>query len=275
MNTKGELKKNGFLTIKKLVPKKKCEEVLKNTFTLLCRFSKVPEKLKKSKKPWKEKLFHECMQKLRTENPEAFGAMYDSATSSIALNNLFTDANLTKKIASLLDTKPESFSLSGLIQRMDPPNDSRNLYDWHQERSYYPQNRDGLNGIVVWIPLMDISLNSGALVVAKGSHKKGYVKSSAKKDTELHSTQYKIPSEIVDKYESVMKAISAGDALLMYMTTMHKSSNNESDKFRFVAIGRYHNETTDDFIPFRNTNKYNEYVKNILEKNGEDVSDII
>lgn len=270
-----ELKTNGFVTVRGLVPAKKCEAVLKSTFGLLCRFAEIPEEFKRQEKPWKNPKFHSYMQKLRDSNPETFGAMYDAALSNVMLANLLTDTKVIETVGSLLNVPAESLSLSGHIERMDPPTtDTRNLYNWHQERSYYPQNRDGLNGLAIWIPLMDVDLDGGTLIVGKGSHTQGFIKVSPQRETPLHSTQYQVPDEIANKYEQVTFPVQAGDALIMYMTTIHKSSMNKSNRFRFVVIGRYHIATADDFTPYRYTYTSNKYVKNLLEKRGDDVSDL-
>ena len=51
---------------------------------------------------------------------------------------------------------------------MEAPSDSRNLYDWHQDQSYYPQNEgNGEKGLVVWVPLLRLtSIQAGALTTA-------------------------------------------------------------------------------------------------------------
>ena len=45
--------------------------------------------------------------------------------------------------------KYSPIGVSGTMLRLDPPNDRRNLYDWHQDHSYYRQNKSGKNGLVI------------------------------------------------------------------------------------------------------------------------------
>ena len=271
---KKELEENGVVFFPKLVSEEKCDAVLKNTFSLLSHYASVPEELNKMDKPWEHDLFHETMKKLREGDPELFGALYDSAQGSVSLDNLLTDESITKVAADLLGITVFSLSSSGHIQRMDQPKDARNLYGWHQERSYYPQNRDGRNGLAIWIPLIDVPLNGGALVVAKGSHKAGYLKQDPKQESELHSTQHTVPDEIVKKYDEVLLPTKKGDAIITYMTTMHKSSVNKTSRFRFNVIGRYHNAIAPDFVPYRYTYTHNKRIKDDLKEKGLDVSDL-
>ena len=56
---------------------------------------------------------------------------------------------------------------------MDPPTDDRNSLDWHQEASYYKQNLDPSHGIVAWIPLHDVRIAHGPVMVCPGSHREG------------------------------------------------------------------------------------------------------
>ena len=59
---------------------------------------------------------------------------------------------------------------------MDLPHDKLHYVDWHQDRSYFPQNRDGLHGLVCWIPLTDITEEMGAIHISPKSHLAGNLK---------------------------------------------------------------------------------------------------
>ena len=97
-------------------------------------------------------------------------------------------------------------------------------------------NEDG-NGIVVWIALSKISNSIGPLHALKGSHKEGFINPSTIKKKN-HSTQHKIPKQIIDKYKSNLKVfnLNPGDAIFMNMNTFHKSGKNKSNKFRLSIV---------------------------------------
>ena len=58
---------------------------------------------------------------------------------------------------------------------MDAPLDTRNALRWHQERSFFLMNDDGLRGIVAWVPLTDVPPELGPLWVCPRSHTAGFV----------------------------------------------------------------------------------------------------
>ena len=60
----------------------------------------------------------------------------------------------------------------------------------------------------------------------------------------------------------------------MYMTTCHKSGDNETNKFRFSAIGRYHATTSDDFAPFRYNYNFNRYAIEKIKQKEDIISKI-
>jgi len=273
MNAHDELKKKGFVVIPNLVSQAQCDRVLENTCALLRHYADSP--VLSAEKPWLNQEFHDYLGTLRKADPKLFGAIYDSASASVALTGLLVNDEVNQTVAELLDVIPAWLTSSGYIQRMDAPEDTRNLYDYHQDRPYYPQNRNGENAVVVWIPLMDVPLDGGALTTLEGSHVEGYLKTKGEQPTEFHSTQYHIPDEIIAKYKPASIPTKAGDGLFMYMTTIHKSGLNHTNLFRFVAIARYHNAVADDFVPYRVQYKFNKLLTERLAERGEDVSDLL
>ena len=78
----------------------------------------------------------------------------------------------------------------------------------------------------------------------------------------------------MDSKEEVSMPVHAGDAVFIDMLIFHKSGLNVSNRFRFTAITRFHDASRDDFIPFLSIERYNGYVKKLLEETGEDCSDV-
>jgi ectoine hydroxylase-related dioxygenase (phytanoyl-CoA dioxygenase family) len=158
--------------------------------------------------------------------------------------------------------------------RLDVPNDKRNTLDWHQERSFFPQNRNGLNGLVCWIPLTDITEEMGPMHISPRSHAEEQLKLSNKtKKNSSYTTQIPVPEEFVSKYEDLIVRANAGDVVFFNMLLFHRSGQNISNKVRFATQGRFHTSTADDFIPFDLINYYNPFVKRKLERKY-DCSDI-
>ena len=266
--------KNGFAIVKNIVPAQRINSLLENIFNLFCKYSTDYQDLKNIERPWNTELFHKKLIELRQKDPESFGAIYDSLKTSLTLTQLVTDNKVVDFVAKFLKIKPSDLSISEPMCRLDVPNDKRNTLDWHQERSFFPQNRNGLNGLVCWIPLTDITEEMGPMHISPRSHAEGQLKLSNKtKKNVSYTTQIPVPEEFVSKYEDLVVRANAGDAVFFNMLLFHRSGQNISNKVRFATQGRFHTSTADDFIPFDLINYYNPFVKRKLERKY-DCSDI-
>ena len=266
--------KNGFAIVKNIVPAQRINSLLENIFNLFCKYSTDYQELKNMEKPWNTELFHKKLIEFRQKDPESFGAIYDSLKTSLTLTQLITDNKVVDFVAKFLKIKPSDLSISEPMCRLDVPNDKRNTLDWHQERSFFPQNRNGLNGLVCWIPLTDITEEMGPMHISPRSHAEGQLKLSNKtKKNVSYTTQIPVPEEFVSKYEDLAVRANAGDAVFFNMLLFHRSGQNISNKVRLATQGRFHTSTADDFIPFDLINYYNPFIKQKLEKKY-DCSDI-
>ena len=80
--------------------------------------------------------------------------------------------NRLDKIASNFLNVPKNYlSVRTFALRMDVPNDSRNLYGWHQDSSYDKYNISGTNGVVLWIPLVSTNAKNCSLIITGPTHK--------------------------------------------------------------------------------------------------------
>lgn len=265
---------NGFAILQNIVPISRINALLENIYNLYKKYSNDTE-LDNIEIPWDNKLFHEKLIKFRQTEPKLFGAIYDSLKTSLTLTQLVSDDSIVKNIAEFLNVSPSDISISEPMCRLDVPNDKRNALEWHQERSFFPQNRDGKNGLVCWIPLMDVTEKMGAIHVSPKSHNDGLIKTFTKqKDNPSQTTQITVPDENVKKYDELVVPVNAGDSVFFNMLLFHRSGNNLSNNVRIAVQGRYHISTADDFIPFELNNYYNPDIKQKLIKKNYDCSDI-
>ena len=140
--------KDGYVIMKNIIPISRINSVLESVFKQYCKYSDNEEDFESFDEPWNTKLFHQKLISFRKSNPELFGAIYDTLKTNLALMNLVSDDNVTNCVSKLFDMKPSDFSVSDQMVRLDVPEDVRNIHGWHQERSFFPQNRSGLNGLV-------------------------------------------------------------------------------------------------------------------------------
>ena len=265
---------NGYVIVKDIIQKRRLDSLLENIFKLYCKYSDDYDGFEEKDRPWETLLFHEKLIELRKNKPDEFGAIYDSLKTSLSLTQLVSDDKVVDKISNLLKTKPSDLSISEPMCRLDVPDDKRNVLNWHQERSFFPQNRDGMNGLVCWIPLTNVTEEMGAIHISPKSHLEGQLKlSSNQKENSSYTTQIPVPEEFIKKYDDIIVPINAGDAVFFNMLLFHRSGQNVSNKIRFAVQSRFHTATSDDFIPFDLINYYNPYIKQKLEKKF-DCSDI-
>jgi phytanoyl-CoA hydroxylase len=267
--------KDGFLIVKNLIPIKRVNAVLESVFKMYNKYSEKNDDFKSMEEPWNTELFHQKLIELRKNDPESFGAIYDSLKNNISLIQLVLDDNVIDYVSQFLRKKPSAISMSDTVVRLDPPGDTRNIHGWHQDRLYFPQNRDGNNGLVCWAPLNKATIENGAIHVRMGSHEEGLMKlKPEKKKDASHTTKFIIPKDIVDKYKDITVELNPGDAVFFNMLTFHRSGENVSNGLRFSIQCRYHTATADDYIPFELINYYNPFIKEKLLQNNYDCSDI-
>ena len=267
--------KDGYVIMKNIIPISRINAVLESVFKQYCKYSDNEEGFESFDEPWNTELFHQKLISFRKSNPELFGAIYDTLKTNLALMNLVSDDNVTNFVSKLFGVKPSDFSVSDQMVRLDVPEDARNIHGWHQERSFFPQNRSGLNGLVCWIPLNKATKENGAIHICVGSLKEGLL--STKREGKMdgsYTTQISVPEDYVKKYEDIMVETNVGDAVFFNMLLFHRSGKNISNELRFTIQSRYHVSTADDFIPYEFINYYNPFIKQKLLENNFDCSDI-
>ena len=266
--------KNGYSVLRNIVPHGRIDALLENIYKLYRKYSTDYE-LDESENPWKSEMFHKKLIEFRKKDPKLFGAIYDSLKTSLTLTQLVSDDKIVDNIAKFLNVEPSDVSISEPMCRLDVPNDKRNALEWHQERSFFPQNRDCSHSLVCWIPLTNVTEEMGAIHISPGSHKEGLItpKRNEKKN-DAHTRQISVPEEYIKKYEDLIVPVDAGDVVFLNMLLFHRSGVNISDKIRFAVQARFHTATADDFIPFELVNYYNPDIKQRLIEKNYDCSDI-
>lgn len=118
-------------------------------------------------------------------------------------------------------------------------------YDWHQERSYYPDR----TSIHCWFPLYrNITTSDGPMIVAAGSHH-NWIPYETERDND-GLTQHRIPSDEVNDFPHVACTAQHGDVIVFHQLLAHRTSDNTSGHPRISGIVRYFTPTRDpDFRP--------------------------
>ena len=266
--------KNGYAILKNIVPYTRIDALLENIYKLYRKYSTDSE-LDEAEDPWKSEIFHKKLIEFRKKDPKLFGAIYDSLKTSLTLTQLVSDDKIVDNVAKFLNVKPSDISISEPMCRLDVPNDKRNALEWHQERSFFPQNRDGSHSLVCWIPLTNVTEEMGTIHISPESHKGGLIIPERNEKKNGSSTrQISVPEEHIKKYEDLTVPVDVGDVVFLNMLLFHRSGVNISDKIRYAVQARFHTATADDFIPFEFINYYNPDIKQRLIEKNYDCSDI-
>jgi len=117
--------------------------------------------------------------------------------------------------------------------RCDIPIKEQSLFKQHQDYSY---NNGSTNSVTIWIPLQDVNIDNGALLIASGTHKDGIYKN--------------INGTIDDSFEFAFEAIPVkfGQAIIFDQKIVHKSGFNSSDIVRFSILLRYSDLADKDYL---------------------------
>ena len=259
MNKKDKdfFEKECFLYIKNFLSKNLIIELNKSIVFSL------DEVLKKKKlyKYFKHLELNQKLIKFRKKYPVFFSEFFQTIQTIACIYPPLVKKKVLLVIEQLLNVPKDFLTLTDVGIRLDAPNDSRNSLEWHQDSSYYRQNNSGLNGIVIWSPLIqNISKEMGPLEFLRRSQKSGTLMTPKNKSkNKLSSRKITISKNKFQKYLKNIEHfdINQGDVLLMNLDLIHRSGKNLSNKFRITLLGRYHNSKSNDFNPGLNIYKYN------------------
>jgi ectoine hydroxylase-related dioxygenase (phytanoyl-CoA dioxygenase family) len=247
---KAQYQEKGYIVVKNIVP----ADAIANLYQVVAKVFKkyVPMAQFSLDMMWTDPKFNQTLLQFRKENPHAFGAMFDTIQTSVALWRLGTERQLCTLAGELMGEVDTGLSVTDMLLRLDAPQDMRNKLEWHQDSSYFRQNDRGENGCVCSIAMLDVPSERGPLEVLPGSHNLGRIEvASVGKDNNITSEQFRVPSEYTERYSPEQVVVNVGDAIFFNFDLIHRSGFNSSDLFRFTAIARFHRMLTADFKPGR------------------------
>jgi ectoine hydroxylase-related dioxygenase (phytanoyl-CoA dioxygenase family) len=110
---------------------------------------------------------------------------------------------------------------------------------WHQDQFYWPM--DTPKTITMWMPLVDVPVEKGALTFASGSHRNGSVC-----PLEISDESNRVIQEIVDRenFPIAVEPMKAGDATFHSGWTLHRAPANQTGSLREVMTIIYYADGT-------------------------------
>ena len=190
--------------------------------------------------------FDEGIFQLEKDKHENIAALYDTIFQIPSFLRIIGKIEIQEVINSLLGKNLKD-PLYGFTQRcrIDPPNDSKRTYGWHQEVFYTLPKSQFLQ---TWAPLIrDTTISNGTIEICKGSHKSD-IPHQDWNEKKGYATQIIVDKKEVAKYPKVKVEMEVGDILIFTGKTFHRSGNNTSDEVRYSLVGMYHDIDNLDFI---------------------------
>tara|TARA_A100001015_G_scaffold316686_1_gene431685 strand:+ start:2980 stop:3717 length:738 start_codon:yes stop_codon:yes gene_type:complete len=220
-------------------------------FSNICNIVK-PRLVKKNNFFFENKRLNNSLINLRKKNKKKFSQIYDLMQYSDIVKKFCYYNGLNEIACRILKCNEEDLFLRTQF-RIDVPSDNRNTFNWHQDSAYDKLNSVPRNGLIFWIPLINVDQSNGSLIIKPKSHvEKNHYLTKVKFGLKYKSPQLVVPQNKLKKYKSKQIEIKKGDQVVTYANLFHKSGNNSSRFIRFTIIARYNNICKKDFKLFQN-----------------------
>jgi Phytanoyl-CoA dioxygenase (PhyH) len=120
---------------------------------------------------------------------------------------------------------------------------------WHQDDAFHPRGSGILESISIWMPLQDVSVESGCMLYIRGSNQGPlYPHRSPNNDPRIHGLE---TVSQPDMTHCVAVPMRAGDAVIHLSRTLHSAGVNTTDQPRRAYILGYSVRTRRDRIFMR------------------------
>lgn len=153
----------------------------------------------------------------KANSPEHTGLLYDACKRMMSINSLAFSPELIAQLRLLGCRSPASIDVNF---RIDSRKREKYLFGWHQDYWFSMGSR---NGLVAWVPLTDVSEETGGLEVisSEASGRKLY---DVRPGTVFNSYADAIElDEPIPDQAAVPIRVAAGDALVFRFDVLHRS----------------------------------------------------
>jgi Phytanoyl-CoA dioxygenase (PhyH) len=117
---------------------------------------------------------------------------------------------------------------------------------WHQDDAFHPKGSGILESISIWMPLQDVTVESGCMMYIRGSNQGPlYPHRSPHNDPRIHGLETISPPDMTN---CVAVPMRAGDAVIHLSRTLHGAGVNTTDQPRRAYILGYSVRTRWDHI---------------------------
>lgn len=234
--------KNGYLILENFFPKQVIEAVLKDAKNVFLRqFIEKKYVTQCALEELNEAQFNSFLYRLFEDDLECLSNCGKQAQHLISLHTLSLDTKIVELLKKM-GLKTPIVSTRPVLYFNHPKLAKQKVFhtvDAHQD---WRSMQGSLNSVVIWIPLVDINKELGALEVLPKSHLDGL-----RTDHIENGFGMVVLSE-AEKEKLISVELNAGDALLFSSFLIHQSGDNITNNPRWSCHFRYNDLEDSSFI---------------------------
>lgn len=235
-------KKNGYLLLDNFLPKEVVEIVLRDAKNVFLRqFIEKKYISQCSLDDLNEEQYNSFLYRLFDEDIECLSNCGKQAQHLISLHSLSLNAKIVELIHQMGLETP-IVSTRPVLYFNHPKLAKQKVFykvDAHQD---WRSMQGSLNSVVIWIPLVDVNRELGALEILPESHLDGLRTDHVENGFGMVSLSEK------EKERLISVEVNAGDVLLFSSFLIHQSGDNITDKPRWSCHFRYNDLDEPTFI---------------------------
>lgn len=195
---------------------------------------------------------HKLIPEIYSANARAGSFIYDYFNKHHLVYSLYNNSVILDALSEIFCCSKSHFVIDNFQFFINLPSQDRQVLGWHQDSSYFkffsPQE-----SAVLWMPLVDVDENNGALSIIPGSHKFGIL-DHVSNATGSHKDQPRerrglsyVSTDLFDASLEQKVPVKFGDLAVFHMNLIHQGGLNHSDKVRFNLISRIGNMVHSNF----------------------------
>jgi ectoine hydroxylase-related dioxygenase (phytanoyl-CoA dioxygenase family) len=235
-------KENGYLILNNFLPKQDIEIVLRDAKNVFLRqFVEKQYVSQCTLDDINEDKFNSFLYRMFDEDIECLSNCGKQAQHLISLHSLSLNTNIVQLLKQMR-LKTPIISTRPVLYFNHPKLAKQKVFhtvDAHQD---WRSMQGSLNSVVIWIPLVDIKKELGALEILPKSHLDGL-------RTDHVENGFGMVSLSEEEKERIISVeINAGDVLLFSSFLIHQSGNNITNKPRWSCHFRYNDLDESTFI---------------------------
>lgn len=155
--------------------------------------------------------------------------------------NLVAGEKIRTLMRRIFDSQDLICPFDWCLFRVDGPSTKKSRFEWHQD---YPYNVISTAAVTFWIALSDMDENMGLLKFVPGSHFRIHPVQVDENPQHNNPNRLRIADLEIMRPEWERHAVAtgpmkAGDVVVFNSLLLHRSGLNKSQKYRWVANGRY------------------------------------